>query len=388
MDYVLQALTYIADLVVHKVAPFVLVLTILVFVHEFGHYWVARRCGVRIDSFSIGFGRRLFGWTDKAGTVWKFCLLPFGGYVKMFDDEDETSWNDNPDTSHLTEEEKKHLFGSKTIAQRAAIVVAGPAINFLFAILIFAVLFSTVGEKFTRPDVGETVPGSVAEKAGFLPGDLFTSIDGRSIKRFEDIQEIIHLHPGDPLTMTFQRNGEEHTVRVTPETVDETDRLGNVEHIGRIGIKHTGDAADIVRQPVGKALVESVRQTWRIVDETMVAIWQMIKGTRSADEMSGVIAIAKLSGDSAHNGAVDLVYFIGLLSINLGLINLFPIPVLDGGHLLFYAIEAVRGKAFGEAVMKYSFRFGLALVLTLAVFANWNDLVHLGFVDFVREHMS
>lgn len=393
MHYVEHALGYIV--------PFLVVLTVLIFVHEFGHYWVARRCRVKIDSFSIGFGQELFGWTNKAGVRWKVSALPLGGYVKMVGDEDGTSWGDSPSVAEKGDmaagsdprhsqaaQDDPDLFANKPLLQRAAVVSAGPIANFLFTILIFTILFSLVGERFTKPDIGEVVPGTVADKAGLKPGDLFLSIDGRTIKRFEEIQTLVQLHPGDPLDIVISRNGTEQHLTVTPDTVEETDRLGIVEHIGRLGIKHDGADMDLVRQPLGRAVVESCRQTWAILDQTLTAVWQIIKGTRPADQMSGVIAIAKISGDSAHSGMVDLVYFMALLSVNLGLLNLFPIPMLDGGHLLFYGVEAVRGKAPGEAVMKYSFRFGLAVVLTLALFSNWNDLVHLGFLDFLRDHIS
>jgi regulator of sigma E protease len=380
MDYITHALGY--------VVPFLVVLTILVFVHEYGHFWVARKCGVKIDSFSIGFGREIFGWFDKHGVRWKFSMIPLGGYVKMFGDENETSWTDEADTTGMTDEEKKQLFANKPLRSRVAIVLAGPMFNFAFTLVVFTLLFATIGERFTTPDVGEVVPGSAAEAAGIKPGDVFVSIDGRHIKRFEEVQEMVMLHPSDSMQIVLSHDGVERTINITPSTVDETDRFGNVQHIGRLGVKHTGESAQIIRQSPGMAVVESCRETWSLIDGTMVAIWQMIDGTRPADEMGGVLSIAKISGDSAHSGIVSLVYFMAVLSVNLGLINLFPIPVLDGGHLLFYAIEAVRGKPPGEAVMKYSFRFGLALVLTLAVFANWNDLVHMGFVDFVKGHIS
>ena len=379
MVYISHALGYIV--------PFLVVLTILIFVHEFGHFWVARRCGVKIDSFSIGFGRELLGRTDRHGTRWKLSLLPLGGYVKMFGDENEASWTEVADTSKMSEEDKKHLFASKPLASRAAVVAAGPIANFIFTILIFSVLFSIIGQRVSKPDVGEIVPQSAAERAGLHVGDVFVSIDGRKISRFEQIQEIVFLHPAEAMHIVVERNGARVPIDATTDSVEETDRLGNVDHIGRLGIKHTGSSETVRLNPV-KAVGQAWEETWSIADQELTSVWQIIKGTRPADQMSGVFGIAKMSGDSARSGTVDLVYFMALLSVNLGLINLFPIPVLDGGHLLFYAIEAVRGKPPGEAVMKYSFRFGLALVLTLAVFANWNDLVHLGFVDFVRGHIS
>ncbi len=379
MIYISHALGY--------VLPFLIVLTVLIFVHEFGHFWVARRCGVKIDAFSIGFGAELFGWNDKHGTRWKLSMLPLGGYVKMFGDADESSWTATVDTTRITPEERTGLFASKPLWARAAVVSAGPMANFIFTIVMLSVLFAVIGQRVSKPDVSEVVAGSAADQAGIKPGDVFVSIDGRSIKRFEDIQEIVTLRPGQAMSIVVNRGDTPFTLTATPESVSETDRFGNVDHIGRLGIKHAG-SSEVVRDNPVKAVGEAWRETWLIAHEELVSVWQIIKGTRPADQMSGVFGIAKMSGDSARSGTVDLIYFMALLSVNLGLINLFPIPVLDGGHLLFYAIEAVRGKPPGEAVMKYSFRFGLALVLTLAVFANWNDLVHLGFVDFVRGHIS
>ena len=378
MEYLFSAFMY--------VVPFLAVLTILVFVHEFGHFWVARRCGVKIDSFSIGFGRELVGRTDRHGTRWKLSLLPLGGYVKMFGDTDETSWNDKADTSGMSEADRQGLFANKPLRARAAVVAAGPAANFLFTIIIFSILFAIVGERFYPPTVTSVVAGSAAEAAGIKAGDHITSLDGFSVKRFEDIPVIVQDRANVPMTIVLQRDGQQLAFPITPAVDEETDRLGRKHKLGRLGIRHEG--YEVTKQTPLHAVGRAFGETWDLIDQTGVSVWQMITGTRSAEEMGGIVSIAKMSGDTAKEGVASLVYFMGLLSINLGLINLFPIPVLDGGHLLFYAVEAVQGKPLGEVVMKYSFRFGLALVLTLAIFANWNDLVHLGFFDFIRDHIS
>jgi regulator of sigma E protease len=366
------------------VVPFVIALTVLIFVHEFGHYWVAKKCGVKIDSFSIGFGPELFGWLDRAGTRWKVSILPFGGYVKMFGDLDAASQPDGE--AVLSEEERKYAFPHKPLWARTAIVAAGPAFNFAFTIIVFSLLFAIVGERFTAPDIGEIKAGSPAEAAGLQPGDVIESINEQPMQRFEDIQQIVQLHPDETLRIHFRRGEEQRDVLAAPAITEDTDRFGIIQKTARLGIAHAG--TDIRKLSPGMAVVEAFRETGNLVSTTLTAIWQIVKGTRPSDQVGGVLSIAKLSGDFAHSGFVDFVYFLALLSVNLGLINLFPIPVLDGGHLLFYAIEAVQGKPLGELATKYSFRFGLALVLTLAVFANWNDLVHLGVVSFVRDHIS
>ena len=367
--------------------PFLVVLTVLVFVHEFGHFWVARKCGVKIDTFSIGFGKELFGWNDRHGTRWKFSILPLGGYVKMFGDDDAASWTETPDTSHMTEAERRQVFANQPLPARAAIVAAGPIANFIFTIFVFAILFTAVGQRFTTPDVQDVIPGSAAEVAGIKAGDTFVSINGTPIERFEQIAETVQTHPGDVLTVVLRNNDVERTVMVTPRVTDEKDNFGRPYHDVRIGIKHTG-GSQIKRLGPGEAVVTSFTETGHLISGTLLGIWQMVEGRRPADQMGGVIAIGQMSHDTAQNGVLDLIYFMALLSVNLGLLNLFPIPILDGGHLLFFAVEAVKGKPPGEAVMKYSFRFGLAVVLTLAIFANWNDLVHLGLLDFVKGHLS
>ncbi len=355
------------------VGAFLVVLTVLVFVHELGHYLSARRNGVRIQVFSIGFGPELLGWTDRAGTRWKLSLIPIGGYVKMFGDADATSMPGEA-VEEMSEAEKAVSFFHKRLMQRAEIVAAGPAANFAFAIVVLAGFFMTVGQPFTPADIGEVMPGSAAERAGLQPKDTIVAIDGKAIERFEDIQQMVGLDAGEPLQVTVRRNGQEVTLSATPTVEEEKDIFGNVHRIGRLGIKRTG--TEFVRRDPVSAVWRAVGETWNIAAGTLTAAGQMVTGRRTADELGGPIAIAQMSGAVARIGVVDLIRFMALLSVNLGLINLFPIPILDGGHLLFYAAEAIRGRPLGQRAQEYGFRVGLALVLTLMIFVTWNDLVH------------
>lgn len=364
---------------------FVLVLSVLVFVHEWGHYWVARRAGVRIEVFSIGFGPELFGWTDRAGTRWKVSLLPLGGFVKMFGDADPAS-TPSAHVVAMTEAEKAVSFHHKRVGQRAAVVAAGPLANFLFAIVALGLLYATAGQPFTPPDVGGVQPGSAAERAGLMPGDVIRSIDGTAIQRFEEIRQIVSLKPGLPLVLTVERSGRSVALTATPEVSEVTDRFGNVHRVGLLGISRAG--MDYVRHDPLTAVWQAGREVTGMVGGTFTALGQMIRGDRGTEELGGPLRIAQMSGEVAQTGAYALIWFMAFLSVNLGMINLFPVPLLDGGHLLFYAFEAVRGKPLPPRAQEYGFRIGLALVLTLMVFATWNDLVQLRVVDFVKGLMS
>ena len=364
------------------VVPFLLILTVLVFVHEFGHYLIARWNGVRVEVFSIGFGAELFGWWDSAGTRWKFSTIPLGGYVKMFGDADASSGLPAAGLARLAQADREVSFHYKRLGQRAAIVAAGPAANFVFAIAVLAVLFMTFGQPYTPPEVGQVQPGSAAEQGGIRPGDVIISIDGRHIARFEDVQQAVRLNPGTPITIVVRRDGGERELRVTPTPTELTDRFGYRYEIGLLGIARSG-MEYIKRDPL-TALLQAGTETWNLSVGTLKAMWQIVIGTRAVDELGGPLRIAQMSGEVAQGGMVAVLWFMAVLSINLGLINLFPVPVLDGGHLLFYAAEAVRGKPLGQRAQEYGFRIGLALVLTLMVFATWNDLVHLRIVEFVK----
>ena len=465
---------------------FLLVLSILVFVHEWGHFIVARLCGVRVEIFSIGFGKELFGWTDKNETRWKFSLIPLGGYVKMFGDTDpasaghDDSIEEDGQKREMTEQERAEAFFFKPVWKRALVVAAGPGINYLFALILLTGLFVFNGKPVTPPSAGAVIVGSAADKAGFHPQDLIVSIDGVPIRDFEEIRRAMMVGLDYTKTFVVKRDGQNIELKATPERVVDQDRFGfshtrgvlgvlspkgaidlysiieidgrgysseDVQavrrgleaHIGKpvsirvdtglIGRKVLEDGSleevalfsgdeeaakarfkDYVVQPIevplldhedpnhmdGRALglaedvdravikfapfeagVMALRETWSITTSTLEAIGQIIVGTRSTKELGGIVRIGAIAGDMAQQGIIAMVLFTALLSINLGLINLFPIPLLDGGHLVFYFFEALLGKPVPEQVQEYAFRAGFVFLIGLMAFANLNDILQL-----------
>ncbi|MEX2649168.1 MAG: RIP metalloprotease RseP [Alphaproteobacteria bacterium] len=354
---------------------FVVIISVIVFVHELGHYVVARWNGVRVEVFSIGFGPELRGWTDRAGTRWKLSLLPLGGYVKMFGEQQEAG-------ATTTDS-----FAMKRVGQRSAIAGAGPLANFLFAIVVLAALFATAGQRVTPPEVTSVKPDSAAEAAGFTAGDVVVRIDGAPVERFEDIQDVVRSSPGELLQVVVLRDGAEVALDVTPRLVEQEDRFGVVHRIGELGIARSG-AVVFRRLDPASAAWQAVAETWSISWATLDAVGQMIAGTRGTEELGGPVRIAQMSGQVAEDGFVTMVWFMAMLSINLGLINLFPIPMLDGGHLAFYSIEALRGRPLGVRAQEFGLRIGLALVVGLMVLATWNDLIQVGVVEFVANLWS
>lgn len=357
------------------VLPFLVVLTVLVFVHELGHYWVARRCGVRVEVFSVGFGPEIIGWTDRAETRWKISAIPLGGYVKMFGEGEMSGEDGSP--RPLTQAERQVSFKYKSLGARSAIVFAGPAANFIFAIIVLAGLFATLGQPFTPAEIGTVMEGSAAEKAGMKPGDRIVRIDSNEIERFEEVQHLIRMNPEKTVEIVVERDGGEVSLTVTPTLREIKDRIGNTVRIGMLGVRREGMA---FRQ-LGPALAiwHAVKETWDLSVGTLQAVGQIITGSRSSDELGGPIKIAQMSGEVWKLGVVSLISFMALLSINLGLINLFPIPMLDGGHLLFFAFEAIRGRPLGEKVQEYGFRIGVVLVFSLMLFVIINDIVSIPF---------
>lgn len=363
---------------------FIFILSVVVFIHEMGHYLIARFNGVRVVVFSIGFGPELFGWNDRAGTRWKVGALPLGGYVKMFGDAGEAS-TPGKEVAKMTPEEREISFHHKSLGQRTAIVFGGPLANFALAVVIFSVLFATVGQRVTPSDISSVLPGSPAEAAGILPGDLVVRIDGRDIDRFEEMRQIVSISAEVALNMVVLRDGKEIELVVTPRLVEAPDPLGNIQRYGQIGVSR--EVVRVRHDPLS-AVWAAVEETVSLSVATLRALGQIIAGTRQADELGGPIRIAQWAGQVAEEGMVTVFWFMAVLSLSLGLINLFPIPMLDGGHLLFYAFEAVRGEPLSERTQEFGFRIGLGMILTLMVFVTWNDLDYLGVVDFVRGLFS
>lgn len=361
--------------------PFLFVLTIVVFFHELGHFSVARWFGVKVDVFSIGFGREIFGWNDRHGTRWKVSWIPLGGYVKFAGDENAASVPDREKLAAIPEEQKAGLFHFKPLHQRAAVVAAGPVANFILAVVIFASVFMLIGRPISTPIVGGVVADSPAEAAGFRAGDRIVSIDGSAIESFEEIQRYVSTGTSE-LTFGVERDGQMLQLAATPRINEITDNFGNVHRVPQLGIQH-GGTSEMVRSNPVVAVWQGMTQTAFIVERTFDYIGGMITGRESPDQLRGVIGIAQTSGQVATYGIVALLMLTGLLSVSIGLLNLFPVPLLDGGHLLYYAVEAVRGRPLGEEAQEYGFRIGLALVMTLMIFATWNDLSRLQVFSFL-----
>ena len=369
----------IVELIWTNGLSFVFIISVIVFVHEMGHYLIARYNGVRVEVFSIGFGPELFGWDGAAGTRWKVSLVPLGGYVKMYGDAGAAS-TPSDEVPEMTPEQRAVSFHHKRLGQRTAIVFGGPLANFVLAVVVLAVMFVTVGQRVTPADISEIQPGSAAEAAGMQPGDTIVSIEGTAIKRFMTLQRIVSENASVPLRFVVLRDGAEVELVVTPRLVEITDRFGNELRIGRIGVMRSGAAVFVRHDPL-MAVWFAAEETVAISAATLRALGQIIAGTRGADELGGPIRIAQVSAQVAEDGLITVFWFVAVLSINLGLINLFPIPMLDGGHLLFYALEAIRGEPIGERAQEYGFRIGLAMILTLVLFVTWNDVVNLKWVE-------
>lgn len=379
-------LTNVLHGVWYYVVIFLLIITIVVFVHELGHFLVARWNGVRVDVFSIGFGPELWGWTARSGTRWRVALVPLGGYVKFFGDEDASSTR--PSDQPMTEEEKQGAFQFKRVGQRAAVVFAGPAANFVFAILGLAGLFWVMGQPVTEPVVGGVYPGTAAEEAGLRAGDRIEAINGQAVARFQDIQKVVRLEIEQPLTLDVLRGTETLTIVARPRIDMRKGMFGDMEKVPILGVSADPARTRIIRHSPVSAMGESLRETESMVRSTFIGIGQILSGTRNSDELGGPIRIAKGAGEAAQLGVSSVIYYIILLSLNLGLINLFPIPVLDGGHLLFYAFEAILGRPLGEKAQEYGFRIGLFLVFALMIFATRNDIVSLPVWEAVVRHFS
>lgn len=386
------------NFIIDYALPFLVVLTVLIFVHELGHFLVARRNGVRVEVFSIGFGNELWGFNDKHGTRWRFSAVPLGGYVKMFGEGDVITGVDDTEDRPMTEEEKKVSFHHKRLRQRTAIVAAGPLANFLFAIVLFWAINSILGVPQVLSTVGEIIDDTAAEEAGFVAGDKILAVNGDEITLFSELSAIVAVNANVELDFEILRNDQVIHLKATPrpwnlneegeaedddgeEDDDNGHEVSDTEDgpapRGLLGVRP--DVVDLPseRKGVGEGLVLAVEQTYGWIATILGGIGEMFAGDRSAKELGGILMIAEVSGEAAQSGLLPVLHFMAILSINLGLINLFPVPVLDGGHLAFYAAEALRGKPLSARVQEYGFRLGLVLVLLLMVFATWNDFERL-----------
>lgn len=359
--------------------PFLCVLTVIVFFHELGHFLVARWAGVRVLTFSLGFGPELLGFTDRTGTRWKLSAVPLGGYVKFFGDDTEASTPSAETLSGMTEQERASSFHHKKVGPRAAIVVAGPVANFILAALIFAGMALYYGKPSSIARVDAIQPDSIAATAGFKVGDVVISIDGSAVESFSDMKRIVATHAGSPLVFRLKRDGEIVTLTATPALRETKDVFGNKHREGILGIQYNAKPGEPNSIPVGvlEALKIGGEQVWHIVAATMRFVASLFVGTGNSGDVGGVLRIAQISGQAASLGVQFVIQVCAVLSVSIGLLNLFPIPLLDGGHLLFYAVEAVRGRPLSERAQEMGFRIGLGLVLMLMVFATYNDILHL-----------
>jgi regulator of sigma E protease len=378
-SYLLSHIHALGGGVVGYLVPFLFVLSLVVFFHELGHFLIARLCGVRILVFSIGFGPEIIGFNDRHGTRWKIAAIPLGGYVKFFGDENAGSVPDGPRLEAMNAGDRAHSFFFQPVLKRAAIVVAGPMANFALAIAIFSTIFMLYGKQTMSARVDTVQPDSPAAAAGFQPGDLVVAIDGQAIDNFEDMQRIVSDSAGNTLNIKVDRKGSPVSLTATPTLKEIKDNFGNVHRIGILGISRSMAASDLKLHPVAppQAVLMGVQETWFVIDRTLTYIGGVVVGREAADQLGGPIRIAQISGEVATIGFVALIHLAAVLSVSIGLLNLFPIPLLDGGHLLFYSIEAMRGRPLSERAQEVGFRIGLAIVVMLMIFATFNDIVHL-----------
>lgn len=376
-DSMLEDLTAIP----HYLFSFVIVLSVIVFVHEFGHYLAARLCGVKVEMFSIGFGREIFGFTDQAQTRWKISILPLGGYVKMFGDASAASAPNIDKIEHMNDAEKRISFHHQPLGNKAIIVAAGPLANFILTITVFTFFIFTTGLMSTEPVIGGILKDSPAAQAELKKGDRIIQVDDEKINRFNDIADYMITNLGDDVRVIIERDGQRIEKTITPRTFEEKDATGNTIKRPLIGIRSQKIVYENV--DIGTALWEATKRTYGLCTASLKVMGQMISGDRSTDELKGPVGIAKLSGDITQQGDTlsetvrVTLWFIALLSANLGLVNLFPVPVLDGGHLTYYALEALRGRPMAERFQEIGYRFGIALVATLMAFTLFNDIKQL-----------
>lgn len=375
MSEYLPAFLSTNGILIGTIVPFLFVLTVVVFVHEMGHYLVGRWCGIGVSAFSVGFGPELVGFNDRRGTRWKLCAIPLGGYVKFVGDMNVTS-SPGSEADNLSPEERKIAFHTQPVWKRAATVVAGPLFNFILTIAVFTVLFAAYGRYVMEPTVAEVRPGSPAAVAGIMPGDRFVSVDGTPVETFSDVQRMVSGRGGDAMTFVMMRDGREVTVTAAPELVEQKDALGNSVKVAVIGVVNNEAMGQprLVSYGVGGAFVEAVTETGHIVERTGQFLKRFVVGREDKCQLGGPVKIADMAGKAAKLGFEWLVQLVALLSVGIGFLNLLPIPPLDGGHLAFYAVEAVIGRPVSERAMEAVYRVGMILVLAFMAFVFWNDL--------------
>lgn len=340
-----------------------------------GHYLVARWNGIAIQTFSLGFGPELVGFNDRRGTRWRLSAIPLGGYVRFVGDMNAASMPDPEATAALPAEEQHRLFVNKTVWQRIAVVVAGPLANVLFTFLVLYALLLGYGRYTIPPVIGEVVAGSVAAEAGLMAGDTILSVDGFKVAGFSDFQRLIATAPGREVSIVLDRDGLTRTIALVPQTAEDTDRFGNVQRIGRIGVMRNVEQADITLYRPGpvEAVGMTVEEVRFIVERTVAFLGDFFVGRGDVDQLGGPVKVAKVSGEVATMGVLALVNLAALLSLNIGIFNLLPVPVLDGGHLLYYLVEAARGRPLSPRAQEIGFRLGFAIVGSLMIFTLVND---------------
>ncbi len=375
MDSILQ----LGSWVMGTVVPFLFVLTIVVFFHELGHYLVGRWNGIKIEAFAVGFGPEVIGYSDKLGTRWKLCAIPLGGYVKFLGDAGVASNPDHEKLAEMDEEERDGAYESKKVWQRALVAVAGPVANFILAIVIFATTFFYNGSFVVDPVVGTVKEGTAAMDAGFKPGDKIISVDGDAIASFSDLQNAISLSAGNSLLIKVERNGIMKELTATPRMTEQKDRFGNAYSVGILGVSSSSDKSNFrkIEHGIFSATSLAVTQTWSVATRTLKFLGQVIVGRQDASQLRGPVGIAQISSQVATLGYDRLITLAAVLSVSIGLLNLFPIPMLDGGHLLFYAIEALKGSPLSVKAQEMGYRFGMLCMLGLMLFATRNDILRL-----------
>lgn len=369
LDFVFWLLSY--------VIPFLAVLTVIVFVHEMGHYLVARWNGVAIQTFSVGFGRELAGWTDRHGTRWRISAIPLGGYVRFLGDMNEASVPDSEAASRIDPALAPRLFVNKSVWQRIAVVAAGPIANLLLTFFVLYALLLGYGRYTIPPVIGEVIAGSVAESAGLESGDRIMAVDGYAVHGFEDFQRYVATSPERAVTVNLERAGQGVTLSLIPEATQVEDRFGNNQRIGRIGVTRSVEESDITLYRPGpvEAIGMTIEEIRFIIQRTGAFIGDFFVGRGDVEQLGGPVKVAKVSGEVATLGIIALINLMALLSLNIGIFNLLPIPMLDGGHLLYYFAEALRGRPLSMRVQEIGFRFGFALVMALMVFTVFNDTI-------------